>query len=67
LKVVGNKNCKDSSHESEEETFSLLSKKFSKFLKRRTKKTHPTGMIIRNLLSLTLTNIHVLGVVNMGI
>ena len=35
LKSVGNKNCQDSSVESEEETFSLLSKKFRKFLKKR--------------------------------
>jgi len=38
LKVVGNKICQDSGDESEEETFSLLSKKFSKFLKRRNNK-----------------------------
>jgi len=32
-----------------------------------TKITHPIGMTTRNLLSLTLTNIHALGVVNKGI
>ena len=38
LKAVGNKNCQDSSDESEREILSLLSKKFSKFLKKnRTK------------------------------
>jgi len=40
LKVVGNKSCQDSSHESDEETFSSLSKKFSKFLKKRNNKNH---------------------------
>jgi len=37
--VVGNKNCLDSSDESEDETFSLLFKKFSKFLKNRNNKS----------------------------
>ena len=37
--VVGNKNCQDSSDESEEETFSLLFKKFSKFLKKKNYKS----------------------------
>ena len=41
LKVVGNKSCKDSS---DEETFSLLSKKFSKFLKKRNNKNHLSNM-----------------------
>jgi len=40
LKAVGNKSCQDSSDESDEETFSLLSKKFSKFLKKRNNKNH---------------------------
>ena len=61
--AVGNKNCQDSSVESEEEKFSLLFKKFSKFLKKRNNKSD-SGMIARNLLSLTLTNIHALDVVN---
>ena len=43
LKVVGNKNCQDSSDESEEETFSLLSKTFSKFLKRRNNKNNSSN------------------------
>jgi len=43
LKVVGNKNCQNSSDESEEETFSLLSKKFSKFLKRRNNKNNSSN------------------------
>jgi len=37
--AAGNKNCQDSSDESEEETFSLLFKKFSKFLKKRNNKS----------------------------
>ena len=40
LKVVGNKNYQHSSDDSEEETLSLLSKKFSKFLKKNSIKTH---------------------------
>ncbi|XP_068473827.1 uncharacterized protein [Phaseolus vulgaris] len=44
LKAIGNKNCKDSSDESEEETFSFLSKKFSKILKKRNNKNHLSNM-----------------------
>ena len=40
LKAVGNKSCQDSSDERDEKTFSLLSKKFSKFLKKRNSKIH---------------------------
>jgi len=40
LKSVGNKSYQDSSDESDEETFSLLSKKFNKFLKKRNNKNH---------------------------
>ncbi|XP_068477248.1 uncharacterized protein [Phaseolus vulgaris] len=40
LKAVGNKSCQDSSDESDEETFSLLPKKFSKFLKKINNKNH---------------------------
>jgi len=37
--ATGNKNCQDSSDESEEETFSLLFKKFNKFLNKRNNKS----------------------------
>ena len=40
LKAVGNKSCQHSSDESDEETFSLLPKKFSKFLKKINNKNH---------------------------
>ena len=40
LKAVGNKNCQHSSDDSEEENLSFLSKKFSKFLKKKNNKNH---------------------------
>jgi len=40
FKVIGNKNWQHSSDDNEEETLSLLSKKFSKFLKKNTSKNH---------------------------
>jgi len=43
LKDVGNKNCRDSSDESEVEAFILLSKKFIKFLKRRNNKNNSSN------------------------
>jgi len=45
LKVVGNKSCQDSSDDSDEETFSLLSKKFSKFLEKRNDKKSPAQQV----------------------
>jgi len=35
LKAAGHKNCQDSSDDSEGETLSLLTRKFSKFLKKK--------------------------------
>jgi len=42
--VAGNKNCQNSSDESEEETFRLLFKKFNKFLKKRNNKSDSSNM-----------------------
>jgi len=40
LKAVGHKKSQDSSEDSDGETFRLLSKKFSKFLKKNNNKNH---------------------------
>ena len=40
LKAVGNRSCQHSGDDSEEESLSLLSKKFSKFLKKNNNKSH---------------------------
>ena len=59
LKTTKHKNKQDSSDESEEETLSLLSKKFSKFLKRNcnknpTKKGMKTRKLVISILTITL-------------
>jgi len=40
LKVAGNRSCQHSGDDSEEESLSLLSKKFNKFLKKNNSKSH---------------------------
>jgi len=68
LKVAKHKNKQDSSDESEEENLSLLSKKFSKFLKRnRNKESNKKGMETRKLMISILTIILALVVENKGI
>jgi len=68
LKVSKNKNKQDSNDESEGETLSLLSKKFSKFLKRnRNKDPTKKGMKTRKIVILILTIILVLIMENRGI
>ena len=47
LKVAGNRNCQHSSDDSEEETFNLLSKKFSKFLKKNNGKNNTNDRYVR--------------------
>jgi len=43
LKATGHKNCQESSEDSDGETLSLLSKKFSKFLKKNINKNHSSN------------------------
>jgi len=44
LKVVGHTNCQDSNDDSEGETLSLLTRKFSKFLKKNNNKNQSSNM-----------------------
>ena len=65
LKAAKHNNKQDSSDESEEENLSLLSKKFSGFLKRnRNKEANKKGMATRKLVISILTIILTLVVVN---
>jgi len=65
LKAARHKNNQDSSDESEGETLSLLSKKFSKFLKNNCTKNHTHDRYVaRNLVISMLTNIHAMVVMN---
>jgi len=67
-KAAGHKNSQDSSDDSGRETLSLLTRKFSKFLKKITTIINlPTGIITRNSIILTITNIPALVVVNKDI
>jgi len=43
LKVVGHKSCQDSSDDSDGETLRLLTRKFSKFLKKNSNKNQPSN------------------------
>ena len=43
LKIVGHRRCQESSDDSDKDTFSLLSKKFSKFLKKNSSKNHSSN------------------------
>ena len=67
MKAVKHKGKQDSSDDSDEENLSLLSRKFSKFLKRTATKT-PTkkGMETRNPMILISITILILVVVSMG-
>jgi len=68
LKAAGHKNCQDSSDDSEGETLSLLTRKFSKFLKKTNNKNQSSNMYnSKKLMILILTNIPALDVVNRDI
>jgi len=65
LKTVGHRRCQESSNDSDEDTFNLLSKKFSKLLKKKNNKNHSSNRYSsKKLNDLTLTSIPVLAVVS---
>jgi len=43
LKTVGHRRCQETSDDSDEDTFSLLSKKFSRFVKKNDNKNHSSN------------------------
>ena len=43
LKTAGHRRCQESSDDSDEDTFRLLSKKFRKFLKKNSRKNHSSN------------------------
>jgi len=43
LKIAGHRRCQETSDDSDEDTFSFLSKKFSRFLKKKNNKNHTSN------------------------